>query len=192
MNNDQAHLITGLREGNRQVYKEIFDSYYVPLCHYCMQRIYSQEDAEEIVQDIFVKLWVKRAELSIIISLRAYLYRTALNRIINYGEHLKVRKTHQENLLSSEIGYSQDGSLFAQKEIQLLAAQAVSSMPEKRKQVYELSRTEGLKYTEIADRLNVSVKTVEAHLTKALEHMRLHLRDYLTTVFFACILTCQL
>ncbi len=179
MEENQAKLIEGLKKGDKKVFHEIFDTYYEPLCRYCMLRIPSQEDAEEIVQDIFVKLWAKRHELGINLSLRAYLYRSALNKIINYGDHRKIRQIHQEHVLLHNNSANDAANPLLEHEIQVLAAQAVDAMPEKRREVYLLSRQQGLKYNEIAEKLGVSVKTVEAHLSKALEQLRLHLKDYL-------------
>ncbi len=182
---DQTRFVEGLKNGDRKVFQQIFDAYYDPLCRYCMQRIANQEDAEEIVQDIFVKLWTKRQELKIDLSLRAYLYRTALNRIINYGDHLKIKKIHQDHILSGNSSIANQSDELLKQEIQLLAAEAINAMPEKRREVYLLSRHDGLKYNEIAERLDVSVKTVEAHLSKALEQMRVYLKDYIPAIFLA-------
>lgn len=185
MQADQTRFIEGLKNGDRKVFQQIFDTYYEPLYRYCMLRIINQEDAEEIVQDIFVKLWTKRQDLNIDLSLRAYLYRTALNKIINYGDHLKIRKTHQDHVLSAGNSMANHSNDLLKQEIQLLAAEAVNAMPEKRREVYLLSRHDGLKYSEIAQRLDVSVKTVEAHLSKALEQMRVYLKDYIPVIVFA-------
>ncbi len=171
--------IQSLQAGDRKAFKDIFERYYESLCRYCMLRIGSREEAEEIVQDIFVKLWTKRSELNIHTSLRAYLYRTAMNKIINRNEHMQIRHIHQQ-YVKSDPDQVADSDLLHEKEIQFLAAETIESMPEKRRQVYLMSRQEGLKYIEIADRLTVSVKTVEAHLSKALEQLRASLKDYMT------------
>ena len=172
-------MIKGLKAGNRQVFEEIFNTWYEALVRYCVQKVYMQEDAEEIVQDIFIKLWTKREELNINVSLQAYLYRTALNRVINFKQHQEVRQSHREHVLTVHRETSPHTDSISEKEIQRLAAEAVRKMPEKRRMVYELSRRDGLKYAEIAEKLNISVKTVEAHLSAALEHLRMHLKDYL-------------
>jgi RNA polymerase sigma-70 factor, ECF subfamily len=185
MDSHQHQLMQGLKSGDRKVFETIFNTYYDPLVRYCMQRVYSQEDAEEIAQDIFIKLWVKRNELLITTSLQSYLYRTALNKVINYKEHHDVRKAHREHVLATSSDESQEAALFSTKEIQLLAAEAVSNMPKKRRQVYELSRRDGLTYAEIAGQMGIAVKTVEAHLTAALEQLRNHLKDYLSIIILS-------
>ncbi len=179
MENDQARLIQGLKVGNQSVFKEIFNLYYEPLSKYCYLRMNSAEEAEELVQDIFVKLWQKRESLQINTSLKAYLYRTALNRIINYQDHLRVRREHETHVKLSNSDTIEPTDVLQAAEIQFLVQEVISIMPEKRRLVYELSRRDGLKYSEIAEKLGVSVKTVEAHLSKALEQLRQQLKDYL-------------
>ncbi len=182
MEKDQARLIQGLKAGNQNVFKEIFDYYYEPLTKYCYLRMNSADDAEELVQDIFVKLWQKRASLQINISLKAYLYRTALNRIINYQDHLRVRREHESHVKHSSSETIEPSEELQAAEIQFLVQEVISNMPEKRRVVYEMSRRDGLKYAEIAEKLGVSVKTVEAHLSKALEQLRQQLKDYLPVI----------
>jgi RNA polymerase sigma-70 factor, ECF subfamily len=179
MTDNNRIFIEGLKKSDRKVFKQIFETWYDPLLRFCSIRLGNTEDAEEIVQDIFVKLWIKRDELQINTSLRSYLYRTALNRIINHQEHLKIRLTHREYVLSLGKQSNFHSEDFPEKEISDLAAIAVSRMPARRRSVYELSRHEGLTYAEIANRLNISIKTVEAHLSAALEDLRVSLSDYL-------------
>jgi RNA polymerase sigma-70 factor, ECF subfamily len=182
MEENNKLFIEALKQGDKKVFQQIFDTWYEPLCRFCYFRMGVQEDAEEIVQDIFVKLWVKRNELEIKTSLRSYLYRTALNRIINHQEHLKIRLNHFEYVISANRNdpYQSDG--VYEKEIQTLAAMAVRNMPARRRTVYELSRRDGLTYAQIAEKMGISVKTVEAHLSAALEQLRVYLKDYLVPV----------
>jgi RNA polymerase sigma-70 factor, ECF subfamily len=176
--------LEGLKSGNEKIFQEIFNAYYEPLCRFSLNRIESKEDAEEIVQDVFVKLWIKREELMIQQSLKSYLYRMVQNRIINQSDHHKIRKIHQQYVLSNQPEYFASENDFHEEELNSLAARAVASMPEKRRQVYELSRKKGLKYSEIAEKMGISIKTVEVHLSKALDHMRVYLKDYLVASAF--------
>jgi RNA polymerase sigma-70 factor (ECF subfamily) len=179
-----ALWLDGLRAGNEKIFQEIFNTYYEPLCRFSLNRLENQEEAEELVQDVFVKLWIKREELLIQQSLKAYLYRMVQNRIINRSEHNKIRKIHQQHVLSNQHENSVSENDFHEEELNNLAAMAVESMPEKRRQVYELSRKKGLKYSEIAEKMGISVKTVEVHLGKALDHMRVYLKDYLVVLVY--------
>jgi RNA polymerase sigma-70 factor, ECF subfamily len=179
MKQDQLTYINGLKAGDKKVFGELFHTYYEPLCRYCLRLIPDQEEAEEIVQEVFVNLWSKRNEINIGVSLNAYLYRTVMNRAINFNNHLKIKKNHQEWAQSVDNELVNQHDTLMHDELQALYDTAVANMPDKRREVFELSRKEGLKYAEIAERLSISVKTVEAHLSKALDDLRHHLSDYL-------------
>jgi RNA polymerase sigma-70 factor, ECF subfamily len=182
MKKDDLKYLNGLADDDRQVFSELFDAYYEPLVRYCIRVVPDQDEAEEIVQETFVNLWEKRRELSIETSLNAYLYRIVMNKAINYNNHLKIRSKHKEQVMAvtGEAGLSGDELLEA--ELQTLYQTALDRMPEKRRKAFELSRKQGLKYSEIAENLAVSEKTVQAHISKALEDLRLHLKDYLPLI----------
>ncbi len=183
MQDKNDYYSEGLRSGDKVVFGELFGAYYEALCRFCVQRGCSRDMAEEIVQEIFVKLWIKRSSLKVSTSINAYLYRMALNKIINHKKHQDVKSLHRARVMDfrpMDTGYFQG---MEEKEIRRLASEAVAGMPEKRRMVYELSRGEGLKYAEIAQAMDISVKTVEAHLSAALQHMRKQLKDYLPICF---------
>jgi RNA polymerase sigma-70 factor, ECF subfamily len=182
MKQDQQTYIEGLKSGNQKVFSELFHAYYEPLCRYCIRVIPDQDEAEEIVQEVFVNLWSKRNSINIGTSLNAYLYRAVMNRSINFKNHVKTRKTHQDWVLSLEKDLVIQQDNLIENELQLIYETTVANMPNKRRIVFELSRKEGLKYAEIAERMSLSVKTVEAHLSKALEDLRIHLSDYLPSI----------
>jgi RNA polymerase sigma-70 factor, ECF subfamily len=184
MEEEHALWLEGLRSGNEKIFQDIFNAYYEPLCRFSLNRIESKEEAEEIVQDVFVKLWIKREDLVIQQSLKSYLYRMVQNRIINRSEHRKIRKIHQQHVLSNPPEHFASENDFHEEELNNLAAKAEKTMPEKRRQVYELSRKKGLKYSEIAEKMGISIKTVEVHLSKALDHMRVYLKDYLVALAY--------
>ena len=178
-----TEYIEGLQRGDKKVFGELFNAFYEPLCRYCLQKGMGRESAEEIVQDVFVKIWIRRESLKVNTSISAYLYRMVLNTLINQKKHQSVRADYQAHVLAFRPLDADQGQAGAENEIRRLAADAVAGMPEKRRMVYELSRKEGLKYSEIATAMGISVKTVEAHLSAALEHMRRHLKDYLPICF---------
>jgi RNA polymerase sigma-70 factor (ECF subfamily) len=188
MDNEQLRLIQGLTRGDKQVFGEIFHLYYGPLCAYCMRFVSSQEEAEEIVQNLFFKLWTKHNNLYINTSLQAYLYRAVRNYALNY---LKQVKTHKE--FENYIGFQtkdkavNPDNTLEESDMQRVMKLAVLSLPEKRREIFELSRFEGLKNNEIALRLNISLKTVENQMTKAFEHLRQVLREYLPLLAFMFI-----
>lgn len=173
MENIQDKLIAGLKEGDKKVFDDIFRAYYAPLCRYCNRIVYDDLIAEEIVQDLFCKLWIKRDELEIETSLKAYLYRAVLNHSLNHLNHLKTEEKYrqyigfqlQENLVNLM-------ELLEEQDVQRILSRAILQMPEKRRLIFEMSRQQEMKYSEIAEKLNISVKTVESQISKALEYLR--------------------
>jgi RNA polymerase sigma-70 factor (ECF subfamily) len=139
--------------------------------------------AEEIVQEVFIKLWERREELEFNSSVKSYLFRAVHNTSLNYLRHLKVREEHRQyaeerhQLLSME--YS-DG--LEEKELENRIWDAIGRLPEQCARIFQMSRFEGLKYREIADKLGISPKTVEVQMGKALRRLREDLKDYLPTL----------
>ncbi len=137
-----------------------------------------QDEAEELVQGAFVKLWGQRDTLEFQNSVKAYLYRMVHNQALNRlrAQHTHERYTqHQARQMAQEYESPQDDP-----ELQQRFRKVLDALPAQCRNVFELSRFEALKYREIADQLGISIKTVETHMGKALRILRLELADYLT------------
>lgn len=180
MTDNQLRWVDGLKAGERSVFDEIFRAYYQELVGFCMRYVSDQDMASEIVQDMFVKIWIKREDLFVTSSLKAYLYRATQNHALNHLNQLKIQDKY-----TSYIGFqTADGGnspldKLQENDLEKEIKRAVLSLPEKRRQVFEMSRHEGLKNKQIAEKLNISVKTVENQMTKALEQLRNILKEYL-------------
>ncbi|WP_291369472.1 RNA polymerase sigma-70 factor [Cyclobacterium sp.] len=166
------------------VFEAQFKNYFKPLHAYAQALLKDGEAANEIVQTVFLKLWEKRKTLEISISLKAYLYKCVYYDSLNYLKHEKVKMKHLEenryemaNIRSADAAYSVED-----KEIQSKLNHALLRLPEKCRTVFLLSRMEELKYQEIASRLGLSVKTVEAHMGKALRTLRVELAEFLPLI----------
>ena len=182
MNDKQNKYILGLKSGDRKIFGELFEEYYEPLCRACLRYIPDQQEAEEIVQDLFVHLWEKRNEMTIGKSIAAYLFRSVTNRALNYKTHQQIRRTHIDLVKSNASDINKEADFLAEEELFARYETILAHMPEKRRKVFQLSRKEGLKYAEIAERMSISVKTVEVHLSKALQELRIKLREYLPVI----------
>ncbi len=177
--NERRILLEGLHKGDRESFNKIFRSFYAPLMRYCMRYVADADNAAEIVQDLFVKLWAGHETLSINTSLDAYLYRAVQNLSITY---INKERAHAETNMRiySEEGESADPSEEMQgNNLEASYQKVIAEMPEKRRQVFVMSRFDGLKYAEISEKLGLSVKTVEAHMSMALKQLRTGLKDYL-------------
>lgn len=174
------HDMQALVEGNETAFEMLFRTYYKPLCQYAYSFLNDKDEAEEVVQSTFISVWEKRSDIRIETSMKSYLYRSVRNGCLNFIKHIKVRKQFvaSENLGGEPAhdGVSQK-VISGELEGKILAAMKV--LPEQCRLVFQLSRFEELKYQEIATQLNISVKTVENHMGKALKIMRQELKEYL-------------
>lgn len=182
-------LAVRIKLGDEQAFELFFRKYYVRLCAFANKFLNDPEEAKEIVQDVFSKIWEGRDEIDPEDSLKSYVFKIAQNLSINKLRRKKVETAYTEiyKLVYIEhLEFSAHESLLA-KELEENIAQAINKLPAECSKIFELSRVEGLKYREIADTLHISVKTVEAQMSKALKSLRLELSDYLTFLIIALI-----
>ncbi|MDP6908292.1 MAG: RNA polymerase sigma-70 factor [Flavobacteriales bacterium] len=176
-------LVHQMKEGNKEAFEKLFHEHYSMLCRFGFTWVQDADEVEEIVQDIFVSLWEKRATVSISTSIRSYLFSAVRNACLNHVKHLKVRAQHRQHVLVTADSSMETADQQLQTfELQSTIRKAVENLPERCREVFLLSRVEGLKYAQIAEELSISVKTVENQMGKALKTLRLHLKDYLTVL----------
>jgi RNA polymerase sigma-70 factor, ECF subfamily len=141
--------------------------------------VQSRAIAEEIVQDVMLELWKRRETLADDSSPQAYLFQSTRNRSLNHLRHERVAKEAEPYATKSEIVESKAHSRMVEEEMRVAMRRAVDSLPDRCREIFELSRTNGLKYLEIAALLGISVKTVEAQMGKALRVLREELSPWL-------------
>jgi RNA polymerase sigma-70 factor (ECF subfamily) len=176
----EKQVLETLQLGNESAFEMIFKTYYQPLCRYAYSFLQDKEEAEEVVQASFITVWEKRNNIAIETSLKSYLYRMVRNSCLNVIKHEKVKQLHVAHELAvSEVAYESVSQKVQAAELEIKITEAMKTLPEQCRLVFQLSRFEELKYQEIADQLQISVKTVENHMGKALKLMREQLKDYL-------------
>ncbi len=163
-----------IKEGDIRTFEEVFRKFYSPLVYFSTGITGRADISEEIIQDLFYVLWRDKDELHIISSFKGYLYRAVRNRSLQYCEHRKVTNTYSENIIAEKndtsfIGPQED---LEYKQMEEMITRVIEKMPERRKIIFRMHRFENRKYSEIADLLSLSVKTVEAEITKALKTLR--------------------
>jgi len=165
---------------DEQTLELLFRSHFKGLCLFAMSYVKQEETAREIVQDSFVRLWEKRHTIDLSKAVKSYLSTTVRNKCLNYlRDHKKFSKElFSLDNLGEEPGYVQPDELV-EREIRDKIAGAIGGLPEKCREIFILNRYQNLKYRQIADKLQISVKTVETQMSKALQHMRIHLAEYL-------------
>jgi len=176
---DNNELFDRLRQGDETAFDEIFRAWYPSLVRSAESIARSQAVAEEIVQDVMLELWRRRESLARDTSPQAYLFQSTRNRALNHVRHERVERKVEPILTArSEVDASAPAELV-EEEIEAALRSAVAELPERCREVFELSRTNGLKYSEIAALLGISVKTVEAQMGKALRSLRVKLAKWL-------------
>lgn len=169
-----------IQSGSETAYEMMFRIYYQPLCRYAYSFLLDKEEAEEVVQATFIALWEKRSSIDIQTSFKAYLYRMVRNSCLNVIKHEKIKQQHVAHELAvMEVSYESVSQKVYASELELKIAEAIKTLPEQCRYVFQLSRFEELKYQEIAEQLQISVKTVENHMGKALRIMKEQLKEYL-------------
>lgn len=170
-----------LKAGNQTAFEMIFRSYYQSLCNYAHTFLPDREEAEEVVQNSFVSLWEKKEELDIRTSTKSYLFSMVRNASLNRVRHEKVRQRHaQQHQLHGE--YVNEANPVEAEELEHKIWKAMEKLPEQCRLVFKMSRFEEMRYAEIAEHLNISVKTVENQIGKALKIMREQLSEYLPVI----------
>lgn len=160
-------------------FEALFKQHYKGLHAYACTVLKDEEASEDMVQQVFFKLWQKRDSLPAIASVAAYLYRAVYNESLNYLKHSKVKQAYQSFAMHHHQEEIQPVAKSGLRELEQRLEQALMELPEACRTIFQMSRFEELKYREIAERLGLSVKTVENQMGKALRLMREKLVDYL-------------
>lgn len=171
MHNEKVILVK-VSEGDENAFRDLFCYYYPKAKTFLEQMISSSDDAMDIAQNIFVKIWLQRSILPEVKSFGAYLYTIARNAAIDYGRTRKIKIPLEEMEVGYDIGKWHSESEYFAKEAQIQIAAAISKQPEKRRQVFIMSRLEGKTNGEIAELLGISKRTVENHLNLVLKELR--------------------
>jgi RNA polymerase sigma-70 factor (ECF subfamily) len=182
-------LAMRIKLGDEQAFELLFRKFNVRLCAFANKFLNDPEEAQEIVQNMFVKIWEGRDEIDPENSLKSYVFKIVQNLSLNKLRRKKIESRYTEiyklvYIEQQEI--SAHESLLA-RELEEHITHSIGKLPSECRKVFELSRVEGLKYREIADTLNISVKTVEAQMSKALRSLRIELSDYLVLLLIALI-----
>lgn len=177
----QDDIIRGrLLQKDEAAFEQVFTTHFKNLHAYACTLLQNEAEAEETVQQVFFKLWERMDRLHIEGSLAAYLYRAVYNESINHLRHRKVRQEHRLHVAySSRQDQEQPGNQLRNKELEERLHKALNTLPEQCRTIFQMSRFENLKYREIATRLEISVKTVENQMGKALRLLRNELADLL-------------
>jgi len=188
---DDIELLKGIAQGDEAAYKELFLRYYAQLVVFARKVVNDDDLARELVQDVIVTFYEKRKEIKIHSSLKAHLYQSVRNRCLNQIKHSQIRRDHHANIYQTkknDEAYIEDK--LQETELEQRIFSVIQSLPTQCRRIFEMSRFDGTSNQEIADKLDLSKRTVETQISKALKVLRTQLAGYLELwmLFFYWIL----
>ncbi len=174
----QDDILTRLKSDDKAALKELFQAYYPYVCSSIYRIVKDQNTVEDLAQEVFLRFWQKRHQIQISSSVKAYLRRMAINEGLGY---LRKKKVFEEEINNETMGGTTQGAedTYLNIELEDHIRLAVDKLPPKCRTVFQLSRFEELSYKEIAAQMDISVKTVENQMGKALKFLRSELKNYL-------------
>lgn len=164
--------LKALREGDEKAFEKIYLNYYKKTLYFITGLVKSEDDAKELTQEVFIKLWTNRETLDPERSVHSYMYTIARNAAFNFLKHKLVEINYMNEYAAQNIETETSDEILFAKEMALLIEMSVGKMPAQRRKIYQMSRNEGLNNEEIATRLQISKKTVENQLSLALRELK--------------------
>ena len=187
----EKELINRLINGDQTAFELLFHAYYPGLVVYASQFTFDRDEAEEIVQDFFVRFWQKHQSIQPHESLKNYFFSSIKNRSLNYLKHRKVQEYYIQQLSVISEGhlvYNQD--LYNATELQEKIKNSIALLPERCREIFTMRRIQGLKNEEIALELNLSKRTVETQISNALKVLRVELKEYSGLLIIIGLINC--
>ena len=179
MDQDQINIqIEKMKAGDRESFNQVFRRYYSPMVRFCIRYVADSDLASEIVQDLFVKLWSNREKISFNTSFESYMLTSVRNSALTY---INKERSHAEanlRVFSEESDNTDPSETLQSNNLEESYRKILKDMPEKRREVFLASRYDGLKYSEIAEKLGISQKTVEAQMSAAIKQLKDGLKAY--------------
>ncbi|MFH5832168.1 RNA polymerase sigma factor [Halalkalibaculum sp. DA3122] len=189
-NQSEKLLVREIQEGNVRAFKNVMRTYYRELIDFAHHYVKSSYLAKDVVQDVFANIWERRSSWSPDRSLKMYLYQSVKNEALKLLRNRKTERKYIESYLE-ERGeakiYPEQMEISEEREFQEAAQQAIQSLPERARMTYQLHRRDGLTYKEIAQVMDVSHKTVESQMSRALRILRERLANYLPTLLLMTV-----
>lgn len=181
---NDPHLIAHLKEGSKTAYKEIYDRHWRAMYIHACKMLKDEDEAKDVIQELFLHLWINREQLEIRTSLKAYLYAGLRNRILNIFDSKQVRANYVTSLAAYfKEEHSLMEEVFQENELCTIIDREIANLPGKMKEVFELSRKSYLSHKEIAAKLQISDKTVKKQINNAIRILKVKI-SFLSILFF--------
>lgn len=171
---------------DQQAFEELFRKFFPPLMAFSRRILSDEDDAREVVHQVFINLWEKRFDIDLSKSLKSYIFTSVNNRSLNV---IRDRKKFSSEEIPEEVGEWDVSAEIEAMELEDRIRKVIDDLPERCREIFQLNRFDGLTYSEIAKQLNISVKTVENQMSKALRILREQLAEYLTILLWLILFT---
>lgn len=187
MNESEKKLFLRIKRGEKKAFDRLFEDHFQNLCNYAFLFVKDETAAEEIVAEVFYRLWCKRNEINIRVSIKKYLFKSVYNVSLNYLKHIGVVNyykdlsiiMHKEKEIFSEDYGSTPLAMLEYDEMEELVNNIIDNLPEQCKKIFTMNRFKGMKYQEISKELNISMSTVKYHMSTALNTLKDKLNGFL-------------
>ena len=182
MKRTEKPFLSSISPDESEAFDSLFESHYARLCNYAYTIVNSFSFAEDIVQDVFVNIWIRRKKIVIQSTINAYLYKCVYNACLDHQKKNRLQQIFAKSKQDGDIVSLYDS--IEDFELPERVDRAIEELPEQCRKIFKMSRQKGLKYHEIANELNISENTVDTQIRRALKRLREQLKDYLiiTTV----------
>ena len=177
----ESEWIIKIREGDADAFKNLFETYCQALIYFAWRYVKNTQIAENIVQDVFLRIWLNRTKLNPVLKIKSYLYKAVKNQAM---QHLRKAKfeNRKGNIQSLDSSTKSPEDILDEKEIAISVQRAISELPSRCRLIFTMSKYSNLTYSEIAEIQNISIKTVETHMGRALKFLRKHLASLRSTL----------
>ncbi len=190
VSNEELFILKRMIDGDENSFKYFFDKYYDDLCNFVNSYVRNESLSEDIVQNIYIYFWEKKGSLPPNCSIKSYLYTASKNKCLNHLRNEKNRNRIFEELISESRGLDETNVHFLEfEELKTIISEAVDGLPNQCRTIYQFSREEGMSNKEIADKLGISVKTVENQMTIAIRKIKDFLQPYYDQIFILFIIS---
>jgi len=174
---DDSLFLSQLKKGDEQAFRQLFDIYYRRLVGFANKMLTDPDLSRSVVQDVFVMFFEKREEINIHTSLKSHIFQSVRNRCLNIIKQNKMQQEHHKRILEISPVQEQPFENLEYNELENCITKTVEDLPDQCKKIFTMSRYEGVNNQEIADTLNLSKRTVETQISKALKRLRTELSD---------------
>ncbi len=180
---NDKHLVQSIISGDSHAFERLFKKYSVQLLNFASGRIKNRQAAEDMVQEVFVSIWLNQAKLNPELPVKSYLYKAVLNQVYKHYRHIKVEFDSKDLINLSKDAVKTPEENLDEKERAKIIRDFIEKLPEKCREIFKMNRYQGLKYSEIAEILDISVNTVKTQMGRAFKTLSKNL-SFLQTVLF--------